>query len=330
MVAILFWLSYAWSPVRMGGQAAAGAVVGQVQIVLGSFPKEPVMVTLTAFGATVNAIYTDNEGRFAFINLSWNAYHVIIQEKDYLPVDETVAIDPTSPVRRVNLRLTPREPPPKKSLSAGQSAVTGGNPYLMNSAEFKKLYPTDALKEFEEGVKADHKHRVESAIKHYQKTIELAQDFYPARNNLGTLYIGRADYAAAREQFERVIEINPTDAAAYFNLGNVCLLTRQYEEAKRMVAQGLSQEPKSAFGHFLQGSLSARVGDVLQAERSFQQSLELDPQMAQAHLGLVNLFIQEGKNEAAIAELKTFLKEFPEHSLAPKARSVLKRLEQVN
>lgn len=329
VVAILYWLNYTWSPAPLEAQAAAGAIVGQVQIALGSFPKEPALVTLTTFGATVNSTYTDNEGRFAFTNLSWSGYHLIIQERDYMPIDEAVTIDPTSPVRRVNLRLTPREKPKTGSLASEQATITGGNPYLTNSAEFKKRYPEEAMKEYKEGVKADHKHKVESAIKHYQKTIALAGDFYPARNNLGTLYLGKSDYTAAREQFERVMEINPTDAAAYFNLGNVCLLTRQYEEAERLVEQGLSHEPKSAFGHFLQGSLYARTGDI-RAETSFQRSLELDPKMAQAHLALVNLFIQAGKNEAAIAELKTFLKEFPDHNFAPQARNVLKRLETVN
>ena len=329
VVAILYWACYAWSPVRMEGQAAAGAVVGQVQIARGSFPEEPVMVTLTAFGATVNSTYTDNEGRFAFTNLAWNAYHIIIQEKDYLPVDETAVIDPTTPVRHLNLRLTPQESPKQSSLSSRQDTITGGNPYLANSAGLQKRYPTDALKEFKEGVKADHKHKVENAITHYQKAIALAPDFYPARNNLGTLYLGKADYAASREQFERVIEIIPTDAAAYFNLGNVCLLTRQYEDAERLVEQGLSHQPKSAFGHFLRGSLYARTGDAQRAETSLRRSLELDPKMAQAHLALVNLFMREGRKEAAITELKTFLKEFPEHPFAPKARDVLKGLEKV-
>ncbi len=330
VVAILYWLGYAWSPVRMEGQAPAGAVVGQVQIARGSFPEEPVMVTLTAFGATVNSTYTDNEGRFAFTNLAGNPYHVIIQEKDYLPVDEAVVIDPTTPVRRVNLRLTPRETPEKDSLSSAQDTITGGNPYLTNSAGVQKLYPTDALKEFKEGVKADQKHKVENAITHYQKVIALAPDFYQARNNLGTLYLGKTDYTAAGAQFKRVIEINPTDAKAYFNLGNVYLLTRQFEDAERLVEQGLGRQPEVALGHFLRGSLYARKGDAPRAETSLRRSLELDPKMAQAHLALVNLFLQEGKNEAAIAELKTFLKEFPEHNFAPKARNVLKGLEKVN
>jgi TolA-binding protein len=314
----------------MEGQAPGGAIVGQVQIALASFPKEPPMVTLTTFGATVNSTYTDNEGRFAFTNLPWNAYHLIIQERDYLPVDETVAIDPTTPVRRVNLRLTPRETPPKKSLSSGQDAITGGNPYLTNSAGFKKLYPAGALKEFKEGVKADRKHRLEDAITHYQKAIALAPNLYPARNNLGTLYLGKANYAEARQQFERVIEIDPTDAAAYFNMGNVCLLTRQYEDGEHMVEQGLSRQPESAFGHFLRGSLYSQTGDSPRAETSLRHALELDPKMAQAHLALVNLFMQDGKNQAAISELRAFLKEFPEHNFAPKARIVLKKLEKAN
>jgi len=64
-----------------------------------------------------------------------------------------------------------------------------------------------------------------------------------------------------------------------------------------------------------------------EAESALKRSLELDPQMAQTYLALVNLFIQEKRSADAIAELKTFLKEFPDHQFAPKARDVLKRLE---
>jgi len=312
------------APSPASAQASAGSITGQVQVSFGSFPSEPVLVTLTAHGATVNTAYTDYEGRFGFNNLSTSVYHVLIDDKGYLPVDVSTTVDPIVPVRYLTIRLTPREKPPSSTSNA--DGVSGGNPYVTDAAG-NKLYPTAAVKEFQAGVRADEKHKTEEAIKHYRKAIDLAPEYYPARNNLGTLYLGHAQYAEAQEQFARVIQIHPTDAAAYFNLGNAQLLTGQYPEAARTVEEGLSKQPNSAFGNFLQGSLYSRTGDTPKAEASLRRSLELDPQMAQAHLALVNLFVQERRTPAAIAELKTFLKTFPEHPFAPKARDVLKKLE---
>jgi outer membrane protein assembly factor BamD (BamD/ComL family) len=40
--------------------------------------------------------------------------------------------------------------------------------------------------------------------------------------------------------------------------------------------------------------------------------------------------VQEKRSADAVAELKAFLKEFPEHQFAPKAREVLKKLESTS
>ena len=120
---------------------------------------------------------------------------------------------------------------------------------------------------------------------------------------------------------------NPNDASAYFNLGNLYLLEKRYDNALVMVERGLSKRPSSPFGNFLRGSLLAQAGNTLEAEKSLRRSLELDPAMAQTHLALVNLFLQANRGSDAIVELRTFLKQFPDHQFAPKAREVLKRLE---
>ena len=120
-----------------------------------------------------------------------------------------------------------------------------------------------------------------------------------ARNNLGTLYLSKADYAAAQEQFEKVIGINPNNASAYFNLANLNLLQNKFDDALRFAEKGLSKQPNSAFGNFLKGSIYARTGSTREAEDSLKRSLELDSQMAQTYLALVNLFIQEKRSADA-------------------------------
>ncbi len=283
----------------------------------------PILVDLDARGAVVSSGYTDEEGRFGFNNLPGNIYHIKINDDSYLPLAETVIVDPeTTAVRLVTMMLVPRNP--EKPAAFG---VSGGNPHLVNYAEIGSLYPAPAVREFKAGLQADERRKPDDAIKHYEKAVKLAPNFYHARNNLGTDYLAKKSYDAAREQFEQAIHLNAEDGAAYFNLGNTYYLQGQYDQARRWLDQGLAKEPSSAFGHFLKGSLDGLDGHPSEAEKELQRALELDPKMAKAHLALVNLYLRQKKNEAAAAELRGFLKTSPNDPLAPQASAVLKRID---
>jgi tetratricopeptide (TPR) repeat protein len=321
---VLFALMLAVLQVRLEAQTTSGSIIGHVRVSPGNEIRSPVLVTLQSRGATVNSVYTDDEGQFGFSGLLPNLYYVVIDEKEYQPVQEQVAIDPiTATLRIVNINLTPR-----KLRNDDSREVKGGtNPHLTDLAEYTKHFSHATTKEYEAGLKCDQERKLDDAIKHYEKAIQSSPDFYPARNNLGSNYLAKADYKAAAEQFQQVIKINPSDATAYFNLANNYLLTKRYDDAYNWVNQGLSKEPDSAFGNFLRGSLYLRSGHQPEAETALRRSLELDPHLSKAHLALVNLYIQQQKTDDAIAELKSFLKTSPHDPFAAQAGQVLKRLE---
>ena len=310
-------------PPNLAAQVSQGSIVGTIRVLRGNFPSTPVMVNLVARGALVNSIYADNEGRFGFSQLEPNVYHLVIEDKAYQKLEETVVIDPTTPVRFLSLTLVPL------GLDRPENAVgiSGGNPNLTDPSEYTRQIPKDARREFEKGVKADQDGKSDEAIRHFAKAIELAPDFYAARNNLGSAYVARSRFPEAQELFEKVIKVNPSDAAAYFNLANVYLLQRQYSQAEKWVTQGLRREPDSGFGNFLQGSLYSRTGRPREAEAALRRCLELSPLMSQAHLALVNLYLHEKRSQDAVSELRAFLQRFPEDPLAPKAKQVLDKLE---
>jgi len=309
-------------PCVLRSQVSGGSIVGQVRVSPGNELPSPVLISLESRGAVVTTVYTDGEGRFGFNGLAGNIYHIKIDDEAYFPASETVSIDPeTTSVRMLNIFLNPRKPEKPDSRE-----VTGGNPHLTSSADLKKLFPREAMKEFDAGVKADNHHKPDDAIKHYDKALQIAPDFYPACNNLGTAYLNKGSYAAAEEQFKHAIRLNSNDAAAYFNLGNLHYLTHHNDEGLNWVNQGLNKEPSSAFGHFLKGSLISATGDSPQAEKELRRSLELDPKLAKAHLALVNLYLRQKRHTEAVDELQAFLKVLPNDPLAPKVREVLKRL----
>ena len=306
-------------------QSQTGTIMGEIRVERGDAPTNRVEVTLQTHGLVVDTRYSDSTGRFSFPNLDANLYHVIVNEDGYDPVDIQVAVNPLfTTINLVNITLRPKA----NARPATEKGVPGGNPNLVGSAEYNLHYSKNAIKQFEQGVKAERRNKTDEAMRHYQRAIELAPEFYAARNNLGLAYMAKSDFGNAQAQFEKVISINPADTEAYFNLGNIYLLTNRLMQANQLVRQGLQRQPNSAFGKFLLGSIEGRAGDRQTAEKLFEECLQLDPSMSKAHLALVNLYLQEQRTGEAIAQLKAFLKSSPGDPLAPKAKEVLSRLEK--
>jgi Flp pilus assembly protein TadD len=321
--AVVLSLAYLSVPGRVAGQAS-GSIVGQVWIAPGNAISAPVLVTITNHGAIAYRGYTNDEGRFGVNGLPSGAFHVTINDEAYQPVDQEVRIDSisSSSMEMVNIYLVPR----RTGKPNEASRVGGGNPHLADLAEYMKDVPKAARTEFDKGVKSDHDGARDEAIRHYQKALRIASEFYPARNNLGLDYLNQGNMAAAAAEFEHVIKSNATDAAAYFNLANVFLLTQRFQESLEQAIQGLRREPTSAFGYFVLGSAYQRTGDAAQSERALRRALELDPKRSTAHLALVNLYLSQHRETDASAELRTFLRDFPNDAYAPKARGLLGKI----
>src|SRR5262249_33957496 len=268
--------------------------------------------------------YSDDEGKFGFYGLGSGPYHVLIRDEHFRPIDELVVLDTTiSPIAVVRISLTPLEGVKKDPLSQRES---GSNRGMIDPSEYQKHFPKPALKEFDKGVAADNGHDGTNAIRHYQKAISLAPDFYPAHNNLGSDYLSRSNFPAARQEFEEVVRLNQSDAAAYFNLSNVCMLTGKLDEAQQYLNEGLRREPDSALGQFLLGSLDLRIGQYPGAEAALRRAIQTSPVMTQARLQLINLLMKLGRNEEAKSQLHDFIGAFPDNPYAPKAKQLLARL----
>ncbi|MBI3662086.1 MAG: tetratricopeptide repeat protein [Acidobacteria bacterium] len=303
-----------------------GNLVGQIRLRNGSFPAERILITLQTRGATLNSMYTDNEGRFGFYNLLPNPYHVVVEDENYEPFHQVVIINPTVlQTTQIHVVLVPREKPKPESPPA---AASGGNPHLVNLAEYGKKFPREAIKEFEAGVKADESGQSEKAIAHYQEALRLAPAFYPAHNNLGIRYLSKGDFAAAENEFREVIRLNQEDAQAYFNLGTVYHLTKRYADASQTLQEGLKREPNSAPGYYLLGSVLSRAGDFPAAERHLKTARDLDPKMSRVGIELANLYLRSERPQEAIREFENFVQLYPKDPLLPRVKETLKKLKR--
>jgi tetratricopeptide (TPR) repeat protein len=306
-------------------QNQVGKIIGSIRVMKGDFPAHPVLVTLEMRGAPIGSAYCDDQGRFGFYNLVASQYRVSVDDDAYEAVSETSDLNPAqSTTNMVNLTLVPRPSSKKDPL---QGRVEGSNPYLVDPADYNRQFPKKTLKEFAKGTEADHQGKTDEAIQHYEKALSYSPNYYPAHNNLGSIYLGRQNFNEAQAQFEAALKANQNDAEAYFNLANVLLTTQRYPAAEREIEDGLQRRPDSAFGLFLRGLLYSRTGRPELAEKSLQSALKLDPKMQQVYLQLVNLYMQQKRRPEAIGELESYLKAFPDSPLSPKARESLKRLQ---
>jgi tetratricopeptide (TPR) repeat protein len=283
------------------------------------------MVELRLRGSVISSAYADDQGRFGFYNLEANPYHIVISDPAFQEVDELANVNPIiSAFTMVQIRLDPKEDSKQPS---DPGRTRGSNPYLINTSDYNQRFPKNAVKEFDRAVQADREGKRDDAVEHYQKALRIAPDFYMAHNNLGSDYLSKSDFPAARKEFLQASQLNQSDAAAFFNLSNVCMLTGELPEAQRYLAEGMHRQPDSALGHFLQGTMDIHLGKLPQAEGWLRQAIQLDPMMAQPRLQLVNLLLQQGRKGDAVAQLHDFLSAFPEGPFSGKAKDLLKRLQ---
>lgn len=309
---------------RVDGQEQLGKIIGQIRVDRGDFPTHAIYVELQVHFGTINSVFADNQGRFGFYGLEGNIYHVLIKEDGFQTIDEQAVVDPVmSPtvVLQITLRPQVKDPPGKLV-----DRVGGSNPYLVDLGEYRRRFAKSVLKEFDKGLRADQDGKRDEAVRHYQRALTRAPDFYPAHNNLGSDYLNESNLTGARKEFEEAVRLNQSDAAGYFNLSNVCTLTGKLDEAQQFLNEGLRREPDSALGQFLLGSLNMRRGKYPEAESALRRAIQTSPVMTQARLQLINLMLKLGRNDEAKSQLHEFVSTFPDNAYTPKAKQLLARL----
>jgi Flp pilus assembly protein TadD len=307
-------------------QQSVGSIAGQIRLVDGGFPNEPLRVSLGAHGIVVDVTYCDSEGRFSFNNLLANAYEVDIDTEGYQPVHQGVVVSPTN-IQTYMVHVVLRPKPDEKPRGVPDGSP-GTNADIVDVAELKKKFPPGVIKEYQAGKKAEQRGEMDSAVRLYEAALQEAPDFYPALNNLGIRHLQKGDVKAAETEFRRVIELNQNGSQAYFNLGNVLFMTQRNEEAKQTLEAGLRLSPSSAMGHYLNGSVLARLGDFKAAEEQLKTARALNPRMPQVTISLATLYLQSGREHEAAAMFEAFLKEFPKDPMVPKVRAALGKIAQ--
>ena len=153
---------------------------------------------------------------------------------------------------------------------------------------------------------AEHE-KLNEAIAHFERALQLKPDSVLACANLGKALTQQGKLDAAIAHFERALQLKPDYAEAHADLG--VLLARQGKgnEAIAHCQRALQLAPDAAEAHYNLGLALIQLGKGNEAIPHFERALQLKANYAETHCNLGLALVQEGKWNAAIPQFERAL-----------------------
>jgi len=144
-------------------------------------------------------------------------------------------------------------------------------------------------------------------------TLDCTPDNVLAHNNLGNVLFqkGRVDEAIAH--YQKAIQIMPDFAEAQSNLGNALLQKGDVGAAIAHCQKALQSKPVNAKAHSIFGNALLQKGDVGAAIAQYQKALQIKPDFAEVHGNLGNALVQKGSLDEAITHYQMALQIKPDY-----------------
>lgn len=180
-----------------------------------------------------------------------------------------------------------------------------------NKKDYKEAYnafkyiadvmPSDSLFNMYTAIAANNAQLPDEAIKYYDKTLSLHSGNPSLYQELGRLYIAKADTVTALKTLEAGRAKHPDNVSLMFDELNIYLNKGQVASQISKIDAAISKDPKNKTLHFVSGIANASNKDFEKAEEAYKKALEIDPSYADAIYNLSIIYIDRGNtfiNEA--------------------------------
>jgi tetratricopeptide (TPR) repeat protein len=158
--------------------------------------------------------------------------------------------------------------------------------------------------------------KLEEAVEHYRRAIELRPDDAYAYSNLGACYGDLGRYEEAIKVLNEAIKYDPRLANAYTNLGYVCGKAGLGEKEIEAYKTAITVKPTSFEAHYNLGCVYEKQGRLAEAIEAYRQALKLRPDSAKAHYNLGIAYFESGRPAEAIEAYKQTIEIEPSYAEA--------------
>jgi tetratricopeptide (TPR) repeat protein len=166
------------------------------------------------------------------------------------------------------------------------------------------------------GTTLQQKGKVDEAITHYKKALQLAPGYAAAWLDLANALEQKGKVDEAVTQYRKALQIKPDYAEARCNLGNALLQMGKVDEAMSQFQLALQTKPGLAQVHNDLGTALLQKGGVDAAITQYETALQIQPDFAEAHKNLGIALLQKGRVDEAVAHLQKALQTKPDYAEA--------------
>lgn len=289
-------------------EARKPTIQGEVRHRDGGRLERPVVVKLeTVGGAQATQSWTGSTGRFEFYYVTPGQYTLVVDAAGYKVVRERVEYS-FYPLEGIVLYLAPAAD--RDEFASGEFAV--------NIQDLK--VPSDARKQFEKGLKKLEERKPSESVAFFQNAIHSYASFDDAYLQLTLAYFRMRSVTDAERTLLEAIRVNPQNWRALSVLGRVYRRQKQYEKSIEVTERSLAIKEDSWLAHVEMTEALAGLSRFQEAGPHAARAHQLHPGEPAIHQLYYNTLIRQDNYQAALAELDEFIKLFPEHRLAARAR----------
>jgi TolB-like protein len=112
------------------------------------------------------------------------------------------------------------------------------------------------------------------------------------------------DWAAASEDAKRARILDPRNSLVLVNVAQVYASLGEWDEAARLLTASVGLDPLFPAAHEWLGYMRERAGRIVEAEAEHRRVLDISPTYPYAHFSLGWTLLEQGKAEAALAEMQ--------------------------
>ena len=142
--------------------------------------------------------------------------------------------------------------------------------------------------------------RQPKAIDLLRTTIAVEPSNTKARASLGNVYLGRANFAAAEEQFRSLVELRRHSFSGNFGLGAALYGLGRKREAKQALSAAIRIRPEEPKPYCVLARAHLDTGDLASAMENTRVALKLAPDSGENQLLHQQVLIRSGRFDQAI------------------------------
>ena len=128
--------------------------------------------------------------------------------------------------------------------------------------------------------------RIDEAMWHYRRALDIDPDDPDAHDNLGNAMASRGHRAEAIRHYQAALDVKPNDARVHYNLGTVLADCGRLDEALDHLQKAVALRRNYSKAHNNLGTVLRDCGRIDEAVAQFRKALAIKPDYAEARANL--------------------------------------------